>query len=424
VNQAKTCDIFCRVVDNFGDVGVTWRLARQLTEEFDWRVRLFVDDVSALEKLLSEEEIAKHKQGRASPSILAWESLSDNECLDKYKHVSKSLQVAPAEAGAQVSPSLPETARLTPMPFDKLRANGEFLESVSKQSDQTSSPVTLAQIIIEAFACELPASVITAMAHVAQDGHAPIWLNLEYLSAEAWIDEHHLLGSPHPTLPLTKHFFFPGFTPKTGGLIRERRITPARPAQNPSAPIKTFVFAYDSPSAARACEVLANDANVTLTMPEWASTTTTPLLARLSSHPFAQKIAHQSFVPQRDFDALLREFDFLVVRGEDSFLRAQYAAKPFLWHIYPQDEDAHLVKLNAFLDRYVVGLDASAANALRELWMCWNAASSKDFQAAWAEIQPHFSSLQAHAIAWQHALLRETDLATRLVTFCEKTIKI
>ena len=40
-------DLFCRVVDNYGDIGVCWRLARQLDTEHDCKVRLIVDDLAA-----------------------------------------------------------------------------------------------------------------------------------------------------------------------------------------------------------------------------------------------------------------------------------------------------------------------------------------------------------------------------------------
>ena len=40
-------DLFCRVVDNFGDVGVCWRLAADLAQRGE-QVRLWIDDASAL----------------------------------------------------------------------------------------------------------------------------------------------------------------------------------------------------------------------------------------------------------------------------------------------------------------------------------------------------------------------------------------
>ncbi len=45
MNKPITCDIFCAVVDNYGDIGVCWRLARQLAHEHGMTVRLWVDDL-------------------------------------------------------------------------------------------------------------------------------------------------------------------------------------------------------------------------------------------------------------------------------------------------------------------------------------------------------------------------------------------
>ena len=43
----RTWDIFCSVVDNFGDIGVCWRLARRLSAGLGQQVRLWVDDLAA-----------------------------------------------------------------------------------------------------------------------------------------------------------------------------------------------------------------------------------------------------------------------------------------------------------------------------------------------------------------------------------------
>ena len=44
-------DIFCTVVDNYGDIGVCWRLARQLAAEHGFAVRLWVDDLASFARL-------------------------------------------------------------------------------------------------------------------------------------------------------------------------------------------------------------------------------------------------------------------------------------------------------------------------------------------------------------------------------------
>ena len=44
-------EIFCQVVDNFGDIGVCWRLAADLVSRGYGSVRLWVDDWAALRRI-------------------------------------------------------------------------------------------------------------------------------------------------------------------------------------------------------------------------------------------------------------------------------------------------------------------------------------------------------------------------------------
>ncbi len=64
----------------------------------------------------------------------------------------------------------------------------------------------------------------------------------------------------------------------------------------------------------------------------------------------ALEVQYLPFLPQHKYDDLLASCDLNFVRGEDSFVRAQLAGRPLVWHIYPQAEDAHLTKLQAFLE--------------------------------------------------------------------------
>ncbi|HWU83759.1 MAG TPA: elongation factor P maturation arginine rhamnosyltransferase EarP, partial [Rhodocyclaceae bacterium] len=152
MSSSLDCDIFCRVIDNYGDIGVCWRLARQLHAAQGWRVRLWVDDL-------------------ATATVLTQDAIPPGIAL-----------------------------RAWPEPFPEL---------------------VPAQVVIEAFACELPDSYLAAMAARTPQ---PVWLNLEYLCVEDWGPGFHLQPSPHPRLPLCKHFFVPGILPGTGGLLRERTL--------------------------------------------------------------------------------------------------------------------------------------------------------------------------------------------------------
>ena len=273
-----------------------------------------------------------------------------------------------------------------------------------------------ADLVIEAFAVDLPKAYVDAMA--AKDLR-PAWINLEYLSAESWVGEHHLLPSPHPNLPLTKYFFFPGFTPDTGGLIRERDLLNARDgfiSANGTNSLRVFLFGYANAAGDQLIEAITRlETGARCTVPEGA------LAETLHRNPAIEKI---QFVPQQDFDRLLWQHDVLFVRGEDSFVRAQWAAKPFIWQIYPQSENTHWIKLNAFLAIYCGGLATEPEAALRELWRAWNAEDSANIGAAWRRFMEHLPALQGHATAWSKKLAEMPDLAANLLSFYQKTIKI
>jgi uncharacterized repeat protein (TIGR03837 family) len=356
-----SCDIFCRVVDNFGDVGVTWRLARQLASEFNVATRLFVDDLVSLSKLVRE--------------------------LDP-----------------------------------RLRSQMLNLVDVHQWPDENSTPIP-ADCVIEAFQCALPNGYVNAM---AQRTPVPVWLNFDYLSAESWVVEHHLLPSPHPQLALTKYFFFPGFEAGTGGLLREHDLFSKREAATPrtnAAELRVFIFAYPNralPALIAAIE--SSTTRATISLPEGK-------LAEqyLQAHDVKTSNANiniQPFVPQTEFDELLWANDICIVRGEDSFVRAQWAAKPFVWHIYPQAEGVHWQKLDAFLDRYCTGLERTVEVAVREMWRAWNAEDAGSIAPAWRNFLAHRDDLEMHARNWADQLAKQVDLATNLVTFVEKSAKI
>jgi len=343
------CDIFCTVIDNFGDAGVCWRLACQLATEHGWQVRLWIDDLTPLRQL--------------APDYLAG----------------------------------PVAVRPWPAPW--LGADP-------------------ADVVIEAFACEPPPAYIEAMASRAR---APVWLNLEYLSAEAWVAGSHGLPSPHPCLPLLKHFYFPGFTAGTGGLLRERdyearhtgfdeaafRAEFALPPRLPGE-LTVSLFSYPNPALPELIEAWSGWATpqrpVRVLRP--GSSEPARTLGCLALHPLP-------FLPQRRYDELLWACDLNFVRGEDSFVRAQWAAKPFVWQIYPQAEGAHLVKLEAFLALHPGGA------ALRPFWRAWNGVGSLD----WPAFAAALPGVEAPSRDWATTLSGHPDLASGLVKFCLERLK-
>lgn len=378
------CDLFCAVIDNFGDVGVCWRLARQLANEYGWQMRLFVDDLHTFARLCPALDVALARQRIDGIVVEHWHE--------------------PAHAG---------------------------------------DTLAVADIVIEAFACELPPAYVAAMARRAR---TPVWINLEYLSAEDWVAECHLKPSPHARYPLTKTFFFPGLGPGTGGVLKEssldqeriafetsatareqwwRQATGAGPAE-PDATVVSL-FCYDNPAADGLLEQWRDGREpVVLLAPEGRIS---GALARFFGAATFAAGAHAvrgnlrayslGFRPQPEFDRLLWASDVNFVRGEDSFVRAQWARRPFVWHIYPQADAAHLPKLDAALAHYSVTLPPSTQAAVTRFWHAWNGAGTPD----WADFWSHRQALRARADTWADELASVGDLAANLAGFAKFQLK-
>jgi len=377
-------DIFCGVVDNYGDAGVAWRLARQLAQEHGLQVRLWIDEPAALARMCPQVDAAVAQQSVDGVRICHWDARADG--------------------------ALP------------------------------------AEVVIEAFGCALPPAYVASMARQAR---LPVWINLEYLSAEAWVDDCHALASPHPQLPLTKYFFFPGFTARTGGLLRERDLPAARAAfqadraaqdaywQTLGVPARAggecriSLFAYENPAIADLLAAWAQGpVPVRCLVPEGRALAevgaffAAPAARAGESYARGQLTAQiLPFTDQPGYDRLLWACDWNYVRGEDSFVRAQWAARPLVWHIYPQSEAAHHEKLEAFWCRYSRNLEPAAAATLRECWHGWNGLSRPDWRALWAQLAPLGAVLNAHAAGWAQELGFTPDLATQLVEFAAKVEK-
>ncbi|MCL2021846.1 MAG: elongation factor P maturation arginine rhamnosyltransferase EarP [Betaproteobacteria bacterium] len=358
-------DIFCRVVDNFGDLGVCWRLARQLTVEHGKRVRLWLDNPAPL---------------------------------------------------SLIAPQRDETVEIRPWP--------------------TKMP-EVADIVIEAFACELPQLYLKAMTFAKI---APCWLNLEYLSAEDWIEGCHGLASPHPHLPLVKYFFFPGFTPTSGGLLRETDIFMR---QHSRAGFLAALGIADQPDALLLSLFCYENAPIAALLAAWEKASSLrPILCPIlclvpPGQPCNALYAHLGkpsargwqvgnvhllpipFLSQEAYDTLLFVSDFNFARGEDSFVRAQWAGKPFVWQAYPQAENAQHAKLAAFAEQY------RPHPLLLNFWRFWNGAEYDEdaLRNFWPWLCGNHAALDdltIHAQDWCAYLSSQEDMATRLIRFCSE----
>jgi uncharacterized repeat protein (TIGR03837 family) len=256
------------------------------------------------------------------------------------------------------------------------------------------------------------------------------------------------MSSPHPRLPLLKYFFCPGFTPATGGLLREPDLLNRRDTYGGCAHARTTflealgvgtavpgaltvsLFAYAHPGLG---ELLScwerSDLPVQLLVPQGRMLEPIARHMGVSRIDIGAPIQRQSltvtalpFVPQSDYDCLLWSCDLNFVRGEDSFVRAQWAARPMVWQIYPQQEQAHMVKLEAFLQRYTQALDDATREAVARFWYAWNGQGS--LARHWPAYAAALPELGRHARGWSVELAQMEDLTTSLVNFCKGIVKL
>jgi uncharacterized repeat protein (TIGR03837 family) len=374
-----TWDIFCRVVDNFGDAAVCWRLARILRHEHDVPVRLWIDHPQTLQALYPALDPDLPQQSCEGITVCRW--------------------------------------------------------------PQAGLPAADAAVVIEAFGCGLPEEWISRMAQTAKP---PLWIILEYLSAEDWVDSHHGLASPHPRLPLPRYFFFPGFTSAAGGLLRESGLLSRRDRFGmaerqafwnglgfavPLAPAVSL-FAYaDAPVSSLLSAMAADARPLVLAVPEGALLSAVRAwlgaAAAVGQGPWrrgALEVRALPFLPQAQYDELLWACDLNFVRGEDSFVRAQWAGRPLVWQPYRQEDDAHQSKMAAFLERYCADLAAPAAAALQAFWRDWNAAAA-DPAPSWQGLRDVEDELARHARLWSAKLAASGELAAQLVEFSRRKVK-
>jgi uncharacterized repeat protein (TIGR03837 family) len=384
-------DLFCRVIDNHGDLGVAVRLARQLNARGE-RVRLWVDDASAL----------------------AW--------------MAPGLAAGPDDTAGLIARLASQT------PASTLALPWSWAEDAS-----ALAALPPARTWVELFGCELPDAFVTHGVARAGDDARPVWLNLEYLSAEAYVARSHGLPSPihsGPARGWTKWFFFPGFTPDTGGLllagegesqtpgsIRPSPFPHERKSTDTPERLLTTLFCYEPPGLPAWLAAMAQAPHVAL---DWQLMPGRPQRAfqqALAQHwpglelrtaqatalpGTAHRVRCLPHMPQPAFDAVLAASDLNFVRGEDSLVSGLRAGKPLVWHIYPQDDDAHHAKLMAFL-RWL-----QAPPSLVRMHLAWNGVTT---EAPPALTPAMLAEWQACLRDAQARLTAMPDLVSRLLAF-------
>jgi len=260
-------------------------------------------------------------------------------------------------------------------------------------------------VVVEAFGCDPPPAAVAAM---VQRPAPPVWINLEYLSAETWVERSHALPSPQRN-GLLKWFYFPGYTAATGGLLREPALMQARAAHDRLQWLRSLgiaprpqervvvLFCYHQPALPALLHDLAAAPTLLLLTPGHAA-------SQAGATPAGVRAQVLPWLPQVDFDRLLWSADLNFVRGEDSLVRALWAGAPFVWQAYPQDDGVHADKVAALAVRLAL------PPAVAALWDAWNAPAG----APWPGLPAHWCDA---ALAARAELLRQPDLVTQLLDF-------
>ena len=394
----SSIDIFCHCVDNFGDAGVACRFAREFkAARENWRVRVFIDNMDTLRAI----------DGGIDPALAVQE-----------------------------------------------RESVTYVNSASIDR-AAASAFGVADVMVEAFACHIPEPLM----ELAYDGSKLI-INLEYLSAEGWVEGYHLKESLLGRGSVRKFFFMPGFREGTGGIIVNSRLEKARAGGGPDRaavlggildrygiPAKPegggqlvgTVFTYERGFDALMADINADGREVVLIVFGGKSQRgMAATLGRLGVDAATQRPLYQyrnislvfhPFIPQDDYDALLCLADFNLVRGEDSLARAVLSGRPFVWNAYIQDGKYQRVKVEALLETmrpFYAGVDGGggAFGAYEALMLAFNDAAEESTAQATGERYADFlKNLKKHeraASAMYYFILRNCSLIDHFCGFIDK----
>ncbi|WP_338996048.1 elongation factor P maturation arginine rhamnosyltransferase EarP [Fusobacterium animalis] len=343
--EIDSIDIFCQVIDNYGDVGVAYRLAREFKRVYpNKKLRFVINQIEELNLIRKSEDIE----------------------IILYKDISK----------------------------------------IENSAD----------LIIESFGCEIPKEYMDKALK-----NSKLIINLEYFSAEKWVDDFHLqesfLGGN-----LKKNFFIPGLSEKSGGILldnefleRKKKVEANKEYYLEKFGIKEkydligSVFSYEKNFDSLIEELKKLDKKVILLI--LSEKTQKNFIKYFDNGNNYDKIKFVKlpFFTYDKYEELLALCDFNLVRGEDSFVRALLLGKPFLWHIYPQDENTHIKKLESFLEKY-----CSNNKELKQTFINYNI-NKDDFSYFFK----NFKEIEKYNKNYANYLIKNCNLMEKLINFIE-----
>lgn len=378
-----TIDILCKVVDNYGDIGVVYRLARALSElDPSLKLRLVVDDLRAFKALAGGLD-----EGKAVQTLRGW-----------------------TVVGPEGAPELFRAER--------------------------------PRRIIECFACGRP-DWYEDILFDPKDEEPRLIVNLEYLSAEDFATEMHLMPSATRSSFVKKAIFMPGFAQGTGGLIIDERFARLREtyddekrvealrralirklgaAEGSTTPVPDHaeslfwvsIFSYERNYDSVVRDLSAFHRGRPILALVAAGKSAGPFLDawNRAGRPFPALAL--PFVGQETWDEVILASDFAVVRGEESLARAALSGRPFLWHAYRLDDNHQLVKVRALIERMRPFFAPDDFRKIERTFIAFNEKSDGEELAA---LLNGLENMKTGCRSWSESLFALGNLARGLLTF-------
>ncbi|MCR4580454.1 MAG: elongation factor P maturation arginine rhamnosyltransferase EarP [Treponema sp.] len=354
--------ILCKVVDNFGDIGVCYRLARQLKKiEPSNHISLIVQGLDSFHNINNKIDETKSFQVVDDLEVYDWNA--NDFCFEKFSE-----------------------------------NDGEKLA-----------------IILECFQCGRPEWMEEILFEKKLERTVHI-IMIDYLTAEKYAEDFHCLKSLTRSAKVQKVNFMPGFTSKTGGLIIDDGWE-ALPERNEHGPL--LFFMYDNEWLPLANAIRDTGKSVLIGQGKGRDS-----FIDACSRSGLRDLEILPFMNQNQWDLMMKSTSALFIRGEESLSRACLSGIPFVWQAYPQTEEYQLVKMEALLQAMKGFFDSEDFDFLYKLWMDFNLPSTErneyNFENACKVFLEGLEAFEYGFRDFAVSLRKNGDLCSNLMTFIRK----
>jgi len=270
---------------------------------------------------------------------------------------------------------------------------------------EPESPEKSAPLVVEIFGSDIPSEHFEI---IKRDAH--LWINVEYLTAEKWIEDCHGKESIIPDCNLRKYFFMPGFTERTGGILMDFNAK-----EEEKNVISIFTYDQDFSSMLEAFSKFPS--TEFLIFDKYSQKIFEGVAPKYPQHKFTIS----PFLTADEYDKVLASSKINFVRGEQSFIRTILAGKPFIWQAYIQEGDYQLVKVEAFLD--VFGKyweNKELFEVYRQIMLAWNGNKQSISVDNWGIFIENLPTIRVYTQNFANYLRKECDLGSHFDKFIEE----